>query len=233
MFCPNCGMKSEDNSAFCGNCGAALDTQQSSNVAQKAQPYPSEPAKVAVPTQNYPPAQPQYTQQPMQQSQQPPSQYPGGMYYGLTTRDYWMWFILGICTCGIASLVYFYHNFDDARKLERVLQQQRNVPYYVNQTSDPAMGIVLFFLCSPIAYIMKYNSLSNLASSYYPNEYIMRPATSGRLIGVWVGVFFSFIFGALFPPLFLLAIGLMFYTLYLDKQWQDVLNYYIIDVSRG
>ncbi|MCE7736879.1 MAG: hypothetical protein GPJ54_18490 [Candidatus Heimdallarchaeota archaeon] len=142
-------------------------------------------------------------------------------------RDFFLWLILGICTCGIGGLVYFYHNFNDVRNLEMITKYQSTDQMMRNRTNDPAIALLVYFICSPIAYIMKYSNLNDYLN-FYGNRYTdPAPATPGKLIGVWALTFFTFIFGIFIIPLLFVAFAMIFYIIYLEKQWQDSLNFQI------
>ena len=92
---------------------------------------------------------------------------------------------------------------------------------------DPVIAIIVYFVCGPIAYIMKYTNLNSYVDYFGDRFSDMETPTAGQVIGVWAGVFISVIFAIAFPPLFLASIGLMIYSVILEKRWQDSLNFQI------
>ena len=85
MYCPNCGQQQSDDTKFCSNCGADLQT-----VKQEPNPTPP-PAAV-----NQNPA-PQPVQQPIQQPiQQPAQPKPKKPWY----KKWWIWVIVGVLVVG-------------------------------------------------------------------------------------------------------------------------------------
>lgn len=224
MFCSNCGKDLTENEMFCGNCGTKNEVKAAKDMAP--------PSHTIYTPDSSTPQAPSYVE-----SGQPMAQAPvqSGIGYGgpnqfllPQTRDFWMWLILGICTCGIGAIVYLYHNFNDTRKLEVAVRMRGGGgQFHMNHTSDPWVGVIAYFVCSPVATIMKYNNLNNFINYYGDAIRDPRPATASKVIGVWIGAFFSFIFGILILPLLLLAFGLIFYAIYLEKEWQDVLNFHI------
>ena len=86
MYCPNCGQQQSDDTKFCSNCGADLQT-----VKQEPNPTPT-PAAV---NQNP-------TPQPVQQPIQPPTQQPAQPklkkpWY----KKWWIWVIVGVVVVGV------------------------------------------------------------------------------------------------------------------------------------
>lgn len=234
MYCPECGTEIMGDESFCGNCGFNLTTgpakqmdksySQNENFAKRPQNQYQPPQYIDQSKNQYRP--PQYTNQQQYGTTEIP---PASMYYDLNPRSWGLWIILSICTCGIASFVYIYYNFDDTRKLEGLIQANRNVPFYKNSTADPVLGVILFFVCSPGAIFLKYSTLYNLINQFYAGQSTPQCASVSKIIGLWVGIFFSVILGAFVLPLLIIPIVLLIYLIYLDYQWQEVLNNYIMD----
>ncbi|MHA2028903.1 MAG: hypothetical protein ACW99A_03005 [Candidatus Kariarchaeaceae archaeon] len=211
-----------DYEEFCGTCGAKNTGEK---PAKSMDQPPSQPVSPSPPPQS---PDPIYASQPPS-TYQPPTQAPYyNVHMGLPqTRDFWVWLIIGFCTCGLGSIVYLYHNFNDVRKLENYKRYSNQSTYYGNQTSDPWVGLIAAFVCGVISWIMKYNTLNNYINAYGHPYQDPRPATAGHYVGSMIGIFFLFFIGLIILPLLLVAFAGLFYIIYLEKQWQDALNYQI------
>jgi hypothetical protein len=141
-------------------------------------------------------------------------------------RNYVVWLIMGICTCGLAGLLYVYYNFDDVRKLENLKLAQGQTQYYGHRTTDPAVGLIVYFVCGPITTILKYNTL-NTYYSLYGDKNGPKPPEAVTIILTGVGMIVGLIFGIIFPPLFIAFFGLLIYIFVLENNWQNALNYQI------
>ncbi len=113
MYCPSCGKANPDDSKFCENCGATLNS-----AAKPA--APAQPAYVP-PTQapsGYTPPQNQYAP-PVQTGYTPPSFNSGGMgglNEPLTVGNYIVMMLLSSITCGIALLVWAFSSQTNINK---------------------------------------------------------------------------------------------------------------------
>lgn len=113
MYCPSCGKANPDDSKFCENCGATLNS-----AAKPA--APAQPAYVP-PTQapsGYTPPQNQYAP-PVQTGYTPPSFNSGGMgglNEPLTVGNYIVMMLLSSITCGIALLVWAFSSQTNTNK---------------------------------------------------------------------------------------------------------------------
>jgi hypothetical protein len=105
-YCPECGVKSDPNSQFCGSCGSSIQAGPSKPVKQA----PQEPSGYQQPPQQpsgyqQPPTQPSGYQQPPQQTsgyQQPGYQQPGyqagygqgSTYQGMQLDEFPVWYYI-------------------------------------------------------------------------------------------------------------------------------------------
>lgn len=58
MFCPNCGMKMDDNAVFCGGCGYSRASEKKASVENNANPIPAPEAQMSRQVQAQPQSQP-------------------------------------------------------------------------------------------------------------------------------------------------------------------------------
>ncbi|MHA1243603.1 MAG: zinc-ribbon domain-containing protein, partial [Candidatus Heimdallarchaeota archaeon] len=113
-FCPSCGASIETKDTYCPFCGAPTITEKKEE--KSVDDFPAEPAKpidhmqpIAAPGATIAPVT-SYPATATQHSQTAPQ---------LEIRSFWMWFLLGFVTFGIASFVYLYYNVQDLNNLAR------------------------------------------------------------------------------------------------------------------
>lgn len=198
-FCPSCGASIEDSDTYCPFCGAPTKTEkkEEKTVAVYPEPdvdFPAEPAK---PIQTYEPIAAPGA--------------PTGVSYPATTapgrssgpqleiRSFWMWFLLGFVTFGIASLVYLYYNIEDLNKLDQH-PKPAGVPSTHTDTSNililVIIGLFTGFLgiITLIATYMKFEKLHKYITAH-PHRQPTIPVSGGRFI--LTSVLSSFCIGTL------------------------------------
>ncbi|MHA1923212.1 MAG: zinc-ribbon domain-containing protein, partial [Candidatus Heimdallarchaeota archaeon] len=101
-FCPSCGASIETKDTYCPFCGAPTITEKKEE--KPAADFPAEPAK---PIDHMQPIAAPGTITPV--TSYPATTAPSSRTAPqLEIRSFWMWFLLGIVTFGIASFVYLY-----------------------------------------------------------------------------------------------------------------------------
>ncbi|MDH5647707.1 MAG: hypothetical protein OEZ01_16970 [Candidatus Heimdallarchaeota archaeon] len=228
MYCGECGSNIEEKQIFCMKCGNDLTKQD--QAPAKGGKIENSPKQQNIP----PPSQSQYNPPSSQNNPNyshggyvTPSTYsPGGVMsmYEPPQRSFINWFFISLITCGIGFYIYIFYNFEDVRKLEQRSLLKRNQSMFITNTTDPAIGLILYFVCSPISIYLKY---SNLQKFLFMNNmpHFANQAKSGEyIIGIYaltiILVFFSFVM----PIIFLVIIFIGIYLLILENDWQDLLN---------
>jgi hypothetical protein len=166
----------------------------------------------------------------------------------LEQRNFWLWFVITICTFGIGGIVYMYLNLDDLNKLDKY-PRPKGVP-----STEVSLALVIVLCCclppigAIIAQYYKFDKLHNYIK-YHPQKQRTQVVSGGKfllisIIGAIIisgassvmGTAFSIIASTGTPgPWFLisrlftaftslLSLGLSIYILILNYQWQEAFN---------
>ena len=250
-FCPSCGASIDaETDTYCPFCGAPTKTEkkEEKSVTDYSETDVDFPAEQAKPIQ---------TMQPIAAPGAPTgTTYPATTTPGrsagpqLEIRSFWMWFLLGIVTFGIASIVYLYYNIEDLNKLDQH-PKPAGVPSTHTDTSN-LLIIVIIGLCTGflsiimiIATYMKFEKLHKYVAAH-PQRQQTLPISGGKYLlitlcmsfGVGILSYAVTIPAAFIPDpntqlivmlvislvLSLVSLGVSIYVLIQQANWQKAYN---------
>ena len=191
-FCPSCGASIDaDKDTYCPFCGAPTKTEKkeekvATDYLQTEADFPAEPAKpmepIAAPGTITP-----VTSYPATTTTTPGSRTSPQ----LEIRSFWMWFLLGIITFGIASIAYLYYNIKDLEKLA-----QHPAPAGVKSPTIDTSNLLLFViiglftgllsLLMLIGTYLKFQKLHEYIKSHPQKQHTL-PVSGGKYLLISIG----------------------------------------------
>jgi len=245
-FCPACGASIEEKDTYCPFCGSPTITEKKEEKSvtddlQKDVDFPEEVPPP--PPQTYQPiAAPGTTSypQPVKSTSAPQ----------LEIRSFWMWFLLGMITFGIANFVYLYYNIEDLNKLDRH-PRPAGVPSTHTDTSNMTILIIIglftgfLSIIMIIATYMKHQKLHDYIKAHPQRQqtlpmsgskYLVFSLCSGFIIGIVVSavaipiafiedpMLLVIIGPILYGVVGLISLGVAIYLLLASANWQKAYN---------
>ena len=258
-YCEQCGSQTGDSS-FCGTCGARINEGPASKPSKAMDTKYAPPMVPAIqPSYNSPAVhnvQPSYGG--MALIMPPERSYPKWFalifvtsFLGIVIAVYaiidlfnslmegsfgnfgtllFLAFIL-LAVGGIARLIYGYHNFNDFRLLSRAGHG------WQEESMEPALGLLLFLIFSPIAVFFKYNQFYKHMTQRHTDEANLPPKPLYVVLVIIIPYALSYLLPSLayagdfdllfFNPWSLLTFASPLLMLYFENKWQNSLNEHI------